>query len=85
MDRAEQARHYRHLFRNLADLLDEGLAEAERLGEALDFPLGRFGRLLIELGAGAHALRRHLAGRSSAVQAEARRGPRRRLKDHPAK
>jgi hypothetical protein len=66
MDRAEQAREYRRLYRCVAALLDEALAEAESVADAeggLDFPLGKFGKLLIHLGAGAHALRQHLAER----------------------
>jgi molybdopterin biosynthesis enzyme len=62
MDRAEQVRHYRQMYSNVAAALDEALAEAEQLapGEALDFNLGRLGKLLTELGGAAFALRRHL-------------------------
>jgi hypothetical protein len=69
------------MYRNLGQgLLDEALAEAEGEVEA---PLGRFGGLLIELGAGAYALRQHLAARRQAAQAKARRLDGRRLKNGP--
>jgi hypothetical protein len=83
--KAEQARWYRWGYHHLADLLDDALAEAGRVADAEggpDFPLGRFGKLLIELGQGAYALRRYLAGRREASHAEARRQPGRRPHGH---
>jgi hypothetical protein len=82
--KAEQARHWRAWYRTLADLLDEALAEAERVAEAeggLDFPMKRLGKLLIELGAGAHALHEYLVARLDAAPASRLRRRGQRPKD----
>ncbi len=79
---AEQARYYRTWYRCLAELLDDALAEAERVAEADgglgDFQLNKFGKLLIDLGQGATALHKYVAERLEAAEAQGRRPSRRR-------